>query len=1088
MITIKLPKILNQEKRNKNAILQLITESLEIEVNIVPHILHRVNGYKASNDNDNILISPSKQWVEINNFDKVLYCKDLNVHQNIEDCLEQDFQWLKHPLLNQEYTIDEINESWENSLILRKENRERGIKGLRTPQIGGIYSTLGHWETSDETATLVMPTGTGKTETMLSLLITAQIKKLLVIVPTDALRKQVSEKFVNFGILKKTLGLLDDKALYPKVGVLTSKLTSEEEIDSFFDKCNVIISTAHIVTGIASDIQEYMANKCSHLFIDEAHHVGASTWKSFKRHFSSKKILQFTATPFRNDNKSLDGKIIFNYPLSKAQEEGYFREINFIPIYEYNSNNYDKSIAKKAVEVLRRDINNGYNHILMARVNSTARAREVFECYREFEEFNPVEIHTGITSKRDRDEIKRKILSLESKIIICVDMLGEGFDLPNLKIAAFHDIKKSLPITLQLAGRFTRDSIDEELGNASIIVNLATTETSEELEQLYAQSSDWNKLLPLMSGEENREQEEFYDFIKGFETFPNELQLQNVRPALSSVIYKTNIEEWKPENFELGIPNIDNLSQVYSDINNHENTLVIVTAEKSSVKWGKVEDVEDVIWTLYVLHWDQSNQLLFINSSENNGVYKKLAEVVTNYTADLVCAEDVFRCLGNINLLKINTAGLKEQLGKSKSYSQHVGQDLQKALSSTDLINKIKSNIFGVGYEDGEKISMGCSYKGRVWSMKNGNLKEFNDWCEYVGNKILNPLINIDDILEGAIITERVESRPEKMPYSIEWNEKILKDRNEESVFIVYDGQEYEFSIIDINLFEANENGNIKFVITCNDDVNILYELKITSNNFSIDPVRRSAEIKFGNASPISLASYLHEYTPIIRFVDGSWLEGNEYAEYKFDGSLYDRKNIKVNDWTGVNIKVESQKLTRKSNSIQFKMIQDLISSGVYNIVFDDDSSGEAADIVTFKVDDENSKIDIEFYHLKYSHEKESGSRIADLYEVCGQAQKSVMWIGKKENGYELCKHLISRESKRISKNEITRFQLGNINDLEIIKHKSHKRYKCNFKVYIVQPGLSKSKASQVQLELLAVTENYLKQTYQIDLEVIGSN
>lgn len=1087
MSIFKFPKILKKDVNSNNSIFQLIIDNKQKEVDFISHVVNRVNGYRACIENESILISPSKTWGEINNFNKVLYCKDLNLHHNIEDCLEKDFEWLKHPLLSQEYTIEEINESWENSLILRKENRERGIKGLRTPQIGGIYATLGHWEVSNETATLVMPTGTGKTETMLSLLITAQIKKVLVIVPTDALRKQVSEKFVNFGILKKTLGLLDDKALYPKVGVLTSKLTSVEKIDSFFDSCNVIVSTAHIVTGMTSDMQKYIANKCTHLFIDEAHHVGASTWKSFKKHFSAKKILQFTATPFRNDSKSLDGKIIFNFPLSKAQEEGYFREINFIPIYEYNSNNYDKAIAEKAVEVLRRDKSNGYNHVLMARVNSTARAREVFECYREYEKFHPVEIHTGITSKRERDEIKRKILSLESKIIICVDMLGEGFDLPNLKIAAFHDIKKSLPITLQLAGRFTRDSIDEELGNASIIVNLATTETSEELEQLYAQSSDWNKLLPLMSGEENREQEKFYDFIKGFETFPNELQLQNVRPALSGVIYKTNIEEWKPENFEVGIPNIDTLSQVYSDINTNENTLVIVTAEKLSVKWGKVEDVEDVIWSLYVLHWDKSNQLLFINCSENNGVYKKLAEVVTNHTANLICAEDVFRCLGNINLLKINTAGLKEQFGKSKSYSQHVGQDLQKALSSTDLINKIKSNIFGVGYENGEKVSMGCSYKGRIWSMKNGNLKEFNDWCQYVGDKILNPSINIDDILVGAIITKRVDSRPEKMPYSIEWNENILKDRNEESVFIVYAEQQYEFSTIDIKLFEANETGNIKFVITCNDDVNILYELKISSNDFSIEHVRQHADIKFGNGSPISLTKYLHEYTPIIRFIDGSWLEGNEFAEYKFDGSSYDRENIKVIDWTGVDIKKESQKLTRVVDSIQYKMIQDLINSGTYDIVFDDDGSGEAADIVTFKVNDENSKIDIELYHLKYSHGEEPGARIDDLYEVCGQAQKSIFWRAK--GGYELCKHLMAREGKRISNNGKSRFQgATTIEDIRIIKDKSRKRYKCDFKVYIVQPGLSKSQASEAQLELLAVTENYFKQTYQIDLEVIGSN
>lgn len=38
--------------------------------------------------------------------------------------------------------------------------------------------------------------------------------------------------------------------------------------------------------------------------------------------------------------------------------------------------------------------------------------------------------------------------------IICVDMLGEGFDFPNLKIAAIHDPHKSLANTLQFIGRF----------------------------------------------------------------------------------------------------------------------------------------------------------------------------------------------------------------------------------------------------------------------------------------------------------------------------------------------------------------------------------------------------------------------------------------------------------------------------------------------------------------------------------------------------------------------------------------------------------------------------------------------------------
>ena len=44
----------------------------------------------------------------------------------------------------------------------------------------------------------------------------------------------------------------------------------------------------------------------------------------------------------------------------------------------------------------------------------------------------------------------------QSRVVVCVDMLGEGFDLPQLKVAAIHDLHKSLAVTLQFIGRFAR--------------------------------------------------------------------------------------------------------------------------------------------------------------------------------------------------------------------------------------------------------------------------------------------------------------------------------------------------------------------------------------------------------------------------------------------------------------------------------------------------------------------------------------------------------------------------------------------------------------------------------------------------------
>jgi superfamily II DNA or RNA helicase len=47
-----------------------------------------------------------------------------------------------------------------------------------------------------------MPTGTGKTETMLAILVCAQLRRVLVIVPTSALRDQLTEKFLTLDMLQ----------------------------------------------------------------------------------------------------------------------------------------------------------------------------------------------------------------------------------------------------------------------------------------------------------------------------------------------------------------------------------------------------------------------------------------------------------------------------------------------------------------------------------------------------------------------------------------------------------------------------------------------------------------------------------------------------------------------------------------------------------------------------------------------------------------------------------------------------------------------------------------------------------------------
>ena len=1067
-------------KIGKDYVYQLSVEKQEIEVEINSFSFNRINGFIAKDKNGSeFLLSTKKSWSAHANYEKVLLIKD--VENLLEENLEtKELIWIKHPKYNLNYSVDLVLRSYQNSFSFIQEDLINNIEGLRSPQIGGIHAALAHWQIGNETATIVMPTGTGKTETMLSLFVAANCTKLLVVVPTDALRSQIASKFLTLGLLKK-FGVLKSESLYPRVGILKHRLGSIDEVRAFFSECNVIITTMSVVGQLNLQIQSEIAEQCSHLFIDEAHHIAANTWNQFKSSFYHKPILQFTATPYRNDDKNIGGKIIFNYPLKKAQEEGYFKKINYNPIYEYNSEHYDEAIAEKAIEQLKSDLERGYNHILMARVNSTDRASFVYNIYKKFEEFNPVQIHSAL-SNEDRTEARRCILKKETRVIICVDMLGEGFDLPELKVAAFHDIKKSLPITLQLAGRFTRTSRDSSLGEATIVVNLANVEVTEELEHLYSQDSDWNSLLPIISEKNTREQEDFYDFIKGFEKFPNEIQLQNIRPSLSTVVYKTNTETWFPNSFKKGIQGYENYEQVYFDINSEKRTLVIVTGAKNSVKWGKLKDIFQLDWTLYVIYWNQSQQLLYINCSANGSMFENLAKVITFGTAEPINAENVYRSLGRITRLKINNVGLKEQLGKQKSFTMHTGEDVEPALSPVQLLNKIKSNIFGVGFEDGGKVSIGCSYKGRVWSRQNGNVEEFVKWCDFTGDKLLDETIDPNSVLQGAVYLKTIKTRPPFLPISIEWNEDIHK-RNEQSIYIINKDIPYPFDTFEINLITPSELENIKFSIS-NENIESIYELEIIEKGLKINCIDNPSYIQLGS-NIHSIEEYLYSSSPIIRFVNGAWLEGNQFADYTFSGSPYSKENIRMWDWSDINIRNESQGEQKLKDNIQFKVISELVKEDL-DIIFDDDSSGEAADIITVKVDDISNVIFVELFHLKYSHGDDAGARINDLYEVCGQAQKSVFWKGK--GGFELFKHMIDRESTRINKEQNSRFEKGDIKQLSLIKEKSKRFYSTNFKIYIVQPGLSKEKASEQQLELLAVTENHLLETYKIKLEVIASS
>lgn len=820
-----------------------------------------------------------------------------------------------------------------------------------------------------------------------------------------------------------------------------------------------------------------MVNNCSHLIIDEAHHIKANTWAKIKTKFLNKPVIQFTATPYRTDGQRVDGKIIFDYPIKQAQKDGYFKEIEFYPVKEFVTESVDIRIAEEAIRLLKQDMSNGYDHILMARTSSIRKAEKIFEIYSQYKELNPILINSKVGKKK---EILNSIKSLNHRVIVCVDMLGEGFDLPQLKIAALHDIHKSINITLQFTGRFTRQ--DKNLGNAKFIANIADPKVNEALQELYNENSDWNKIVRQIGTQKIESEKKYQEFIENFDSISNKLIEQGLNPDISTVVYKlTKIANWNPKEFIKF--NDKNISITDYSIAKDKSILIFSTQSLHSVGWSHSKEINDIIWDLYIAYFDRESSLLFIHSSSKNANIKKLVNYIAKDSIEIK-GEKVFRILSGLKRLYFQNLGINKDQKKLR-YIMYTGTDIQEAIPEIETRRAIKSNIFAKGYEQGELTTLGCSHKGKIWSMNSNSVDEWIRWCKNVGKKILDDSIDTNEIIKTAMKTEYLEQFPNLVPLYIDWPVDILR-KNESKIVIDVLGKtesllNYELAIDSIVL----SNNYFSFYLQSS-KTKYMFSLQLNNNNFKVINKQNYPINIIINNKMLKIEEYLESNPPIIFLSDTSLIEGD--ARYYSDTDYlyeYTKEKIQIVDWSGVDISVESQKENKIKNSIQYHMIQKIKKD--YDLVFDDDGSGEIADIVAIKnINDEELIID--FYHCKFCPKIRGiaipGSRIGDIYEVAGQTIKSTRWIGKPELLFD---RMIIRESNRLSQGRSSRIDKGSLDLLYKFRRMSH-LVKNRYQISIVQPAISKEKITREMLSVLGAAETYLKDTTGISLQVIGSN
>src|SRR5690606_26061488 len=121
-----------------------------------------------------------------------------------------------------------------------------------------------------------------------------------------------------------------------------------------------------------------------------------------------------------------------------------------------------------------------------------------------------------------------------------------------------------------------------------------------------------------------------------------------------------------------------------------------------------------------------------------------------------------------------------------------------------------KAFVFGTGYSEGNKITLGCSYKGRIWSYLRSDIKEFIRWCNIVGEKLIDLSIDPNQLLKHTLIPKSINQIPSIHPTHIDWNDNFYL-MNELKVNIRDNNDEINIAFCELHLIDYSVKKGIEF-------------------------------------------------------------------------------------------------------------------------------------------------------------------------------------------------------------------------------------------------------------------------------------
>lgn len=909
-----------------------------------------------------------------------------------------------------------------------------GIPTWRQPQVAALGAVMAQWSlVGAEPPLISVPTGVGKTAIALAAPFLVAATRTLVVVPTQELRRQTVERFRSQDVLRAigALNVVDD--FDPPVVVEARGRTSDW----------ASLQDADVVVGIPASVspahypegEQPPPDLFDLVIVDEAHHAPAATWLSILDHFAARSLL-LTATPHRRDRRRLPGKLAYYYPLRQALDEDLYQPVDprILPAPDGASReDIDRLIVDEVVALLATPEHASSQ--MLVRAGTRQRAQELEELYASAGLQVPV-LHSGLGAARQRDLVQQLRDGVHRGIVM-VGMLVEGFDLPSLRVAAYHDKHKSLEPTAQLIGRLAR--VSDQFPQRSVLVTARDIDVYPHLEgavrNLYLEDRDWVTVLPGIIDGFVEDDVNNTEYARSFDPSPGQVDLAHICPLRRARIFEVRSDgPWAPAFADGDLPDELSVGEkfagkriLYAGTNPDHTTLLIVTGERSRPRWNSGDELDSIEYDLHLVsyrvatHVDQPD-LLLVNTARL-GAQNELLAVIG--AAEIVRQGDVDRmqrAFDSLQRISVSSVGVRSTYGAARgtpSYKMFAGSSIETGLRGTDTAQAALGHAMAQVAGGPGTFTAGVSTgKSKYWETRYTPLRLYEEFVADLASRYwfpttapsgpLLPQINRGQTLvswpSAPVLAALID-------YALIGTEWTIDGSGSLDLADLVAGDEAcaqgapPPSAPDRVPLALLLPDNAADVVVWTGEMDLLGTVESTSP---------PASARRGFSNPTLLSGLLEERPPTLFFADGTTVRGTEMFPPPNIVSTLPDGLVQSVPWTGVDIQAETHRRAAVNGvgiSVHEWIERHLVARplrGASRWIIRNDGSGEIADHIVIE-EMSSGQVQVDLWHSKFAGGAPS-VRVTDFEVVTAQAIKSRRWPTDRQLWARLGERLEGRE------------------------------------------------------------------------------